>query len=113
MIISHLSPTVSQFINENQSALHQWFNEQFAQGIAIQYSDHLLVQIQQLFDWTPLEQACVDYHAATQQRVPVVHTVSHLIRALVHIPVKTITQCPGEPGIGDRHGPDYAEIPEW
>ena len=83
MIIPHLSPTVSQLIHENQSALTHWFNEQFAQGITTQYSDHLLVQIQPAFDWTPLEQACAHYHAATQQRAPILHTVSHLIRALV------------------------------
>lgn len=83
MIISHLSPTVSPFSHENHSSLSQWFNEQFVQGITTQYADHLLIQIWKTFDWTPLEQACVDYHAAAQKRAPVVHTVSHLIRALV------------------------------
>lgn len=83
MIISHLSPTASQFSDENQSALLQWFNEQFAQGVTTQYADHLLVQIEQTFDWTPLEQACAHYHDTTQQRASIVHTVAHLIRALV------------------------------
>lgn len=83
MIISHPSPTVSPFSSENQSALTQWFNEQFNQGITTQYADHILVQIHQAFDWTPLEQACANYHDATQQRAPILHTVSRLIRAVV------------------------------
>ena len=83
MIISHLSPTVSLFGHENQSALSQWFNEQFNQGIKTQYADHLLSQIQETFDWTTLEQACAHYHEASQQRAPILHTVAHLIRALV------------------------------
>lgn len=83
MIIAHLSPTVSPFIPENEPTLSQWFNEQFAQGITTQYANHLLVQIQQTFDWTPLEQACANYHDTSQPRAPIIHTVAHLLRALV------------------------------
>lgn len=83
-IIPHPSLFVSPWNDQNQTALyHEWFIARFNEGIQTQYTDHLLVQLSQHLDFTPIEQVCAVYHNPDQSRAPILHPVSRLVRALL------------------------------
>jgi hypothetical protein len=55
-----------------------WYERQLTR-----YRNHWLVQLHQITDLTPLEQACADFHANNGLGTPVIHTAPRLVRALL------------------------------
>jgi transposase len=55
-----------------------WYDRQLAR-----YRDHWLVQLHQIADFTPLEQACAGFHADSGRGAPVIHPIPRLVRALL------------------------------
>ena len=55
-----------------------WYERQLTR-----YRNHWLVQLHQIADLTPLEQACADFHANNGLGAPVIHTAPRLVRALL------------------------------
>lgn len=47
------------------------------------YSQHWLLQLEQVADLTPLEQGCTGFHLNNGRGAPVVHTIPRLVRALL------------------------------
>ncbi|MDX1522846.1 MAG: transposase [Anaerolineae bacterium] len=55
-----------------------WYERQLAR-----YADHWLVQLDQIADLTPLEQACAGFHVGSGSGSSVTHAVPRLVRALL------------------------------
>lgn len=55
-----------------------WYDRQL-----VRYRDHWLVQLHQIADFTPLEQACVGFHADSGRGAPVIHSIPRLVRVLL------------------------------
>jgi len=55
-----------------------WYERQLAR-----YADHWLVQLDQIADLTPLEQACAGFHVGSGPGSAVTHAVPRLVRALL------------------------------
>jgi transposase len=55
-----------------------WYERQL-----VRYRDHWLVQLYQIADLTPLEQACTSFHADSGRGAPVIHPIPRLVRALL------------------------------
>jgi transposase len=55
-----------------------WYERQLAR-----YADHWLVQLNQIADLTPLEQACAGFHVGSGPGSAVTHAVPRLVRALL------------------------------
>ena len=47
------------------------------------YRHHWLVQLDQVADFTPIEQGCAAFHADSGRGAPVVHSIPRLVRALL------------------------------
>ena len=55
-----------------------WYERQLSR-----YHDHWLVQLHQVTDFGPLEQACAGFHANNGRGTPLIHSPRRLVRALL------------------------------
>jgi hypothetical protein len=55
-----------------------WYERQQAH-----YSKHWLVRLEEILDFSPLEEGCAPFHANNGRGKPVIHTTSRLVRALL------------------------------
>jgi IS5 family transposase len=60
-----------------------WFSDKVYAELVHQAKDHLLVKLEAVFDFAPLETACAGYHHASGAGTKPIHTVSRLVRALL------------------------------
>ena len=55
-----------------------WYERQLTR-----YRNHWLVQLDQIADFSSLEQVCTDFHANNGLGAPVIHSAPRLVRALL------------------------------
>ena len=60
-----------------------WFSDKVYAELVHQAKDHLLVKLETVFDFAPLETACAGYHHTSGAGTKPIHTVSRLVRALL------------------------------
>jgi hypothetical protein len=64
-------------------ALLLWFSNYVYTQLLKRAADELLVKLQPVLDFTPIEEACADYHHTTGPGAPPTHSVPRLVRALL------------------------------
>lgn len=63
--------------------LLDWFSTRIYADLIAKAGDHLLVQLHDLLDLAPIEEACAAFHHAAGPGAPPTHTVPRLVRALL------------------------------
>lgn len=78
-----ISPSLLSVILPALPLLFRWFSDCVYAVLLARYEDHLLRQLAQQLDFTPLERACAGYHHALGPGTPPTHPVPRLVRALL------------------------------
>lgn len=78
-----LSPLLLSIIEAHLTLALRWFSDYVYQRLLGREANHPLVQWHGRLDFSPLEEACADYHQQTGLGRPVSHTVAQLLRALL------------------------------
>lgn len=74
---------VMSLVNAYLQPLLAWFSDKMYTDLLKRANDHLLVKLHARLDFTPLEEACADYHHTTGPGAPPTHPLPRLVRALL------------------------------
>ncbi len=74
---------LTEFIKTHDEKLREYYSKTFSTEMLERNKGHILVKIGSHLDFSEAEKVCANYHHRSGPGKPPIHTVAHLLRAIL------------------------------